>query len=89
MCGRYAQTQEMRDLVEEFAVTGKFPENALPSSWNIAPTKDIYIIKQNQEHQRELATLSWGLIAPWSKTMADAVKSQSIAINARTETIDV
>ena len=87
MCGRYAQTQEMRDLVEEFAVTGKFPENALPSSWNIAPTNEIYIVRNDSENNRELATASWGMIGPWLTDEAEARASQSRAINARSESI--
>ena len=87
MCGRYAQTQEMRDLVEEFAVTGKFPDNALPASWNIAPTNEIYIVRNDQNNQRELATASWGMIGPWLKDEAEARASQSRAINARSESI--
>ena len=31
--------------------------------------------------------MSWGIIAPWSKTKAEAIRSQSIAINARIETV--
>ena len=87
MCGRYAQTQEMRDLVEEFAVTGKFPDHALPASWNIAPTNEIYIVRNDQNNQRELATASWGMIGPWLKDEAEARASQSRAINARSESI--
>lgn len=87
MCGRYAQTQEMRDLVEEFAVTGKFPDHALPSSWNIAPTNEIYIVRNDNENNRELATASWGMIGPWLKDEAEARASQSRAINARSESI--
>ncbi|MEY2813235.1 MAG: hypothetical protein RL579_140 [Actinomycetota bacterium] len=87
MCGRYAQTQEMRDLVEEFAVTGKFPENALPSSWNIAPTNPIYIVRNDEENNRELSVASWGMIGPWLTDEAEAKASQSRAINARSESI--
>ena len=87
MCGRYAQTQEMRDLVEEFAVTGKFPENALPASWNIAPTNEIYIVRNDSENHRELATASWGMIGSWLTDEAEARSSQSRAINARSESI--
>ena len=87
MCGRYAQTQEMRDLVEEFAVTGKFPDHALPASWNIAPTNEIYIVRNDQNNHRELATASWGMIGPWLKDEAEARASQSRAINARSESI--
>ncbi|MGI9198786.1 MAG: SOS response-associated peptidase [Candidatus Nanopelagicaceae bacterium] len=87
MCGRYAQTQEMRDLVEEFAVTGKFPENALPASWNIAPTKEIYIVRNDAQNHRELATASWGMIGHWLTDETEARASQSRAINARSESI--
>ena len=87
MCGRYAQTQEMRDLVEEFAVTGKFPERALPASWNIAPTNQIYIVRNDANNVRELSTASWGMIGPWLKDEAEARASQSRAINARSESI--
>lgn len=87
MCGRYAQTQEMRDLVEEFAVTGKFPEHALPASWNIAPTNEIYIVRNDENNNRELATASWGMIGPWLTDEAEARASQSRAINARSESI--
>ena len=87
MCGRYAQTQEMRDLVEEFAVTGKFPERALPASWNIAPTNEIYIVRNDANNVRELSTASWGMIGSWLKDDAEARASQSRAINARSESI--
>lgn len=87
MCGRYAQTQEMRDLVEEFAVTGKFPENALPSSWNIAPTNPIYIVRNDENNNRELSIASWGMIGPWLTDETEARASQSRAINARSESI--
>jgi putative SOS response-associated peptidase YedK len=87
MCGRYAQTQEMRDLVEEFAVTGKFPENALPSSWNIAPTNPIYIVRNDENNSRELSIASWGMIGPWLTDETEARASQSRAINARSESI--
>ena len=76
------------ELIEEFEIhTGKTMP-IIPADWNIAPTKEIYLVKQNSDHQRELATASWGLIAPWSKSASEALKSQSIAINARTESVD-
>ena len=88
MCGRYALSKLPAELIEEFEIhTGKTMP-LLPADWNIAPTKQIYLIKHDSDHQRELTTASWGLIAPWSKSIPDAVKSQSIAINARTESID-
>lgn len=91
MCGRYALSKLPSELVEEFELTSD-PTNLranhpnggiLPIDWNITPTRDIYIIKDN----RELHIASWGLIAPWSKDRAAAIRSQSQAINARTESV--
>ena len=84
MCGRYALSKLPSDLVEEFELSTDRTRGILPVDWNIAPTKDIYIIKGN----RELHTASWGLVAPWSKDRSQAIKSQAQAINARTETVD-
>ena len=84
MCGRYAQTADMRELMEQFEVSGTAPEKSLPLNWNIAPTNSIYIIRGTSP---DLATVSWGLIAPWLKTSVDAKNSQSRAINARSESI--
>jgi putative SOS response-associated peptidase YedK len=89
MCGRYALSKLPAELIEEFEIhTGKTLP-LLPADWNIAPTKQIYLIRQDADYKRELVTASWGLIAPWSKTMSEAIKSQSIAINARSESVDV
>ena len=71
----------LNDMVAEFGLKG-LPNRELPMDWNIKPTQDIYVIKNET-----LEISSWGLIAPWSKTNAEALKSQSIAINARSETV--
>lgn len=84
MCGRYAQTADMRELMEQFEVSGTAPQKSLPLNWNIAPTNPIYIVRGTSP---DLATVSWGLIAPWLKTLVDARNSQSRAINARSESI--
>ena len=83
MCGRYALSRLPSELVEEFELSADRTKGILPVDWNITPTRDIYIIKNN----KELHTASWGLIAPWSKDREQAVKSQSQAINARIETV--
>ena len=94
MCGRYALSKLPSDLAEEFeAHTGESLKKLLalpplPADWNITPTRDIYIIRNSPTNERDLAIASWGLIAPWSKSPADALKSQSQAINARSETVD-
>jgi len=93
MCGRYAQTADMRELMEQFSVTGTSPESSLPLNWNIAPTNPIYIIRANDqsgndaEAKKALAVVSWGLIGPWLTDFQEARASQSRAINARSESI--
>ena len=93
MCGRYAQTADMRELMEQFEVAGTSPQASLPLNWNIAPTNPIYIIRANDrtgkdvEAKRALTTVSWGLIGPWLTDMQEARASQSRAINARSESI--
>ena len=86
MCGRYAQTLGAEEIVQSFALDGSSLDQSLPLNWNIAPTNEIYIIR-NESGSRILDSASWGIIAPWQKTMADARASQSHAINARSESI--
>ena len=81
MCGRFAMEEMLNDMVAEFGLKG-LPNRELPFDWNIKPTQDVYIVKNDS-----LEIASWGLIAPWSKTKAEALKSQSAAINARSETV--
>lgn len=89
MCGRYAISKLPEELIEEFEITAGHTGKVLPADWNISPTKEIYVIRNNSNAKRELVNLSWGLIAPWSKSSKEAIKSQSSAINARTESVDV
>lgn len=81
MCGRFALSAMLTDIAEEFS-TSALPDRTLPVDWNIKPTQDIYIIKNDA-----IKIASWGLIAPWSKNSTDALRSQSQAINARSESV--
>ncbi len=82
-----AQSQE--EIVAFFNLTENDSNPTLPLNWNVAPTNDIYIIKQKdrENNHRVLDTASWGLIAPWQKNFTDARAGQSHAINARSESI--
>jgi putative SOS response-associated peptidase YedK len=71
----------LRDVVREFGLDSN-QARELKASWNIKPTEELYVITQN-----EISVASWGMIAPWSKLASDAQKSQSRAINARSETV--
>ena len=81
MCGRFALLEPLPKIAEEFQVTN-FPDAQLQTSWNIKPTEEIYFISNES-----IRIASWGMIAPWSKNSTEALKSQSQAINARSETI--
>jgi len=87
MCGRYALSASQDELMDAFEITTGYVGPILPADWNITPTRDIYIVRDNREAKRELATVSWGIIAPWSENASDALRSQSQAINARSETV--
>lgn len=88
MCGRFAQSKSDDALIEEFGITGSTPETPLPWSWNITPTRDIYIVRESGSNgQRDLASASWGLIGSWHKDYISARASQSHAINARSESV--
>ncbi len=87
MCGRYALSAEQDDILEAFAISTGYAGPILPADWNITPTREIYIVRDNLKAERELATVSWGLIAPWAHDAQEALRSQSQAINARIETV--
>jgi putative SOS response-associated peptidase YedK len=45
MCGRYALVKSAGELIEEFEITTNSIPAALPTDWNIAPTREIYVIR--------------------------------------------
>jgi putative SOS response-associated peptidase YedK len=81
MCGRISMEAMLRDIVREFGVDSK-QARELQANYNIKPTEELYVITQD-----EITIASWGMIAPWSKSTPEALKSQSKAINARSETV--
>ncbi len=79
MCGRFTLTapaEQIRDLFD----LGELPD--LEPRYNIAPTQDILVIRQN-ESGREPVMMRWGLIPFW----ADDPSYGSRCINARSETV--
>lgn len=81
--------QSAEEIVAFFNLTENDSNPTLPLNWNIAPTNDIYIVKNRDRESegRKLETASWGLIAPWQKSFSEARAGQSHAINARSESI--
>jgi putative SOS response-associated peptidase YedK len=81
--------QSAEEIVAFFNLVEDDSNPTLPLNWNVAPTNDIYIVKNRDRDSadRKLEIASWGLIAPWQKSFTEARAGQSHAINARSESI--
>ena len=85
MCGRYALTADRDALALEFEVDAT-TDVQLPPRWNVAPTSNIYIVRERLDGDskiRELVVARWGLIPSWAK---DESMGSRLA-NARAETV--
>ena len=81
MCGRYRLSRR-KQVVEEYFDTALVERDWNPR-YNIAPTQNVPIIRQNpKEPIREMSFVRWGLIPSWAKDSSVAAKM----INARSET---
>jgi putative SOS response-associated peptidase YedK len=98
MCGRYASTRDADALAEEFEVVEQVLAAPIEPDWNVAPTKPVPAIVARPPRQpggedvggvggegpqRQLRTLTWGLVPFWAKDPGIG----SRMINARTETV--
>ncbi|MDQ3181401.1 MAG: SOS response-associated peptidase [Acidobacteriota bacterium] len=81
MCGRFTQTAKPKQVENEFHVKIS-QDNLLHSRYNIAPAQIIPAVLE-QEGNRIISNLKWGLIPHWSKDDSYASK----LINARAETL--
>lgn len=81
--------QSPEEIVAFFNLVENDSNPTLPLNWNVAPTNEIYIVRDRAPDSpaRILDSASWGLIAPWQKNFIDARAGQSHAINARSESI--
>ena len=84
MCGRYANARHDGDLLRDFQIASVV-EDAPEPSWNIAPTDPGRVVLErlvDDQPDRQLRTLKWGLVPFWAKDVEFAAKH----INARSET---
>ncbi|WP_262694944.1 SOS response-associated peptidase [Kordiimonas aquimaris] len=81
MCGRYALRALLEEIEHLFAIKGSV---GIPARYNIAPRQPVLIVRNNQQKQRELAAVEWGLVPEWKKEIGDKP-----LINARVETVEV
>jgi putative SOS response-associated peptidase YedK len=85
MCGRYASTRRDGDLLRDFEIASVVDDPPEPS-WNVAPTDSSRVVLErvvNDLPDRQLRTLSWGLVPSWAKDPRIGSK----LINARSETV--
>jgi putative SOS response-associated peptidase YedK len=89
MCGRYASTRSDDQLVAAMAAADVVGD-ALPPSWNVAPTQQVRTVLERTPREtpdaapvRQLRTARWGLVPSWAKDP----KIGNKLINARSETI--
>jgi len=79
MCGRYRLTAKERYLRDHFGLEG---DVSWAPRWNIAPTQQVPVIRQDRkEPKRTFALLRWGLIPYWAKEPSIGFKT----INAMSE----
>ena len=80
MCGRFAFYSPSEAAVALFGVSTSI---AVEPRYNIAPTQYIAAVRDDENKQRELVMLRWGLVPFWAK---DASMGNRM-INARAETV--
>ncbi len=80
MCGRFTLNETPRKLTEYFDLSGDLD---FSPSWNIAPTALINSIVADENENRHLKLMHWGLIPSWAKDKTIGNK----LINARGETV--
>jgi len=93
MCGRYAATRRPEDLVVEFEAVPAEGQQPLPADYNVAPTKDVYVVRTKRERDpegsptgaghRELRSVRWGLVPSWAKDVSVGNR----LLNARVESL--
>jgi len=85
MCGRFVASSPPDELAKYFGAAA--PEVLLGENYNVAPTTDVYAIRDRPAHSGEpirvIETFHWGLVPMWAKEQ----KVGNRMINARAETL--
>ena len=97
MGGRYAASRSPDDLVVEFEAVPADGLTRLPADYNVAPTKDVHVVRWKKERfvdgadagkptgegHRELRVVRWGLVPSWAKDVSVGNR----LLNARVESL--
>lgn len=82
MCGRYELSSHPTAIALAFGLP--HPPDLHPR-YNIAPTQQVPIVRQNAGGERELVQVRWGLVPRWAKDPSIGARM----INARAETLAI
>ena len=84
---------EPDDLAIEFEAVRAEGQKSLPADYNVAPTKDVYVVRHKKERDaegaltggghRELRAVRWGLVPSWAKDVSVGNRM----LNARVESL--
>jgi putative SOS response-associated peptidase YedK len=80
MCGRYVRKSPPETFGRRFRAKGDI--KAVPA-FNVSPSQDVLVARNNDMGERELEMLRWGLIPSWAKDPKFGYRT----INARVETV--
>ena len=80
MCGRFAFYSPAEAAAALFGASGSLD---IGPRYNIAPTQYVAAVREDQDGQRELVALRWGLVPFWAKDPTIGNRM----INARAETV--
>ncbi len=81
MCGRYRLSRRKQLIAEYFDTVDEIDWEP---RYNIAPTQNVGIVRQDREYPiRKFSLVRWGLIPYWAKDPSISAKM----INARSETV--
>ncbi|MBI4699011.1 MAG: SOS response-associated peptidase [Nitrospirae bacterium] len=81
MCGRFVLFSPAESIIKEFHIEEVLPDADLKPSYNIAPTQDIVIVRN--DGKITLTRCKWGFIPSWAMDKTIGYKM----INARAETV--
>jgi putative SOS response-associated peptidase YedK len=81
MCGRFVSSSPPDELAKYFAVED-VAEQVLEPSYNVAPTRDVYVVFETGGVRR-LDAFHWGLVPFWAKDPSVGNKM----INARADSV--
>ncbi|MCE2439772.1 MAG: SOS response-associated peptidase [Candidatus Latescibacteria bacterium] len=83
MCGRFTQMMTWRELHELYALAEPLAAPDLQPRYNGAPTQDFSVCRIDENGDRVIARLRWGLVPGWARD----IKMGARMINARSETV--